>query len=133
MADTRRCGFGFVHDGLGSNCTGRLVLSHPALIQFGFQLPPMTRNAAACSLLCGVALLIVILRGPRWLTVVCAGIVSAISILTVVEYVGRPATRLLPSQRFVLVTGANQYQSIMDISRPRGASSCEGIQDKVCG
>ena len=59
----------------------------PALIQFGFHLPPMTRNAAACSLLCGVALLIVVLRGPRWLTVVCAGIVSAISVLTIVEYV----------------------------------------------
>lgn len=72
----------------------------PALIQFEFQLPPMTRNAAACSLLCGVALLIVVLRGPRWLTVVCAGIVSAISILTVVEYVGSSATRLLPSQQF---------------------------------
>lgn len=59
----------------------------PALIQFGFQLPPMTRNAAACSLLCGVALLIVVLRGPRWLTVVCAGIVSTVCILTIVEFV----------------------------------------------
>ena len=59
----------------------------PALIQFGFQLPPMTRNAAACSLLCGVALLIVVLRGPRWLTVVCAGIVSTLCILTIVEFV----------------------------------------------
>lgn len=59
----------------------------PALIQFGFQLPPMTRNAAACSLLCGVALLIVILRGPRWLTVVCGGIVSTLCILTLVEFV----------------------------------------------
>jgi PAS domain S-box-containing protein len=58
----------------------------PALIQFVPQLPPMTRNAAACSLLCGLALLIVVLRGPRWLTVVCAGIVSVISILTIVEY-----------------------------------------------
>jgi PAS domain S-box-containing protein len=59
----------------------------PALIQFGSQLPPMTRNAAACSVLCGLALLMVVLRGPRWLTVVCAGIASAISILTIVEYV----------------------------------------------
>ena len=57
-----------------------------ALIQFGPQLPPMTRNAAACSLLCGLALLTVVLRGPRWLTVVCAGIAGAISFLTIVEY-----------------------------------------------
>ncbi len=62
--------------------------SHPpALIQFGPQLPPMTRNAAACSLLGGLALLTVVLRGPRWLTVVCAGIISAITILTIGEYV----------------------------------------------
>jgi PAS domain S-box-containing protein len=60
-----------------------------ALIQFVSQLPPMTRNAAACSLLCGIALLTLALRGPRWLTVVCAGIVSAISILTIVEYAFR--------------------------------------------
>lgn len=59
----------------------------PALIQFGPQLPPMTRNAAACSLLGGLALLTVVLSGPRWLTVVCAGIVSAITILTIGEYV----------------------------------------------
>lgn len=59
----------------------------PALIQFVPQLPPMTRNAAACSLLCGLALLMVVFRCPRWLTVVCAGIVSAISILTIVEFV----------------------------------------------
>jgi PAS domain S-box-containing protein len=59
----------------------------PALIQFGFQLPPMTRNAAACSLLSGIALLTVVLRGPRWSTIVCAGIVSAVCILTIVEFV----------------------------------------------
>lgn len=59
----------------------------PALIQFGFQLPPMTRNAAACSLLCGLALLMVVLKGPRWVTVTCAGIVTTICILTIVEYV----------------------------------------------
>jgi PAS domain S-box-containing protein len=59
----------------------------PALIRFVPQLPPMTRNAAACSLLCGLALLIIILRGPRWLTVVCAAVVCAISILTIVEFI----------------------------------------------
>ena len=63
-------------------------LSHtPALIQFGSQLPPMTRNAAASSLLCGLALLMVVLGGPRWLAVSCAGIVSALSLLTVLEFV----------------------------------------------
>jgi PAS domain S-box-containing protein len=59
----------------------------PALIQFGTQLPPMTRNAAACSVLCGVALLTLVLRGPRWLMVACSGVVSAVSILTILEYV----------------------------------------------
>jgi len=61
----------------------------PALVQFLPQLPPMTRNTAACFVLCGLALLMVALRSPRWLVVVCAGIVSAVSILTVVEYVFR--------------------------------------------
>ncbi len=60
-----------------------------ALVQFLPQLPPMTRNAAACFLLCGLALMMVALRSPRWLVVVCAGIVSALSILTLVEYVLR--------------------------------------------
>ncbi|HVQ39902.1 MAG TPA: PAS domain S-box protein, partial [Pyrinomonadaceae bacterium] len=59
----------------------------PALIQFGLQLRPMTRNAAACSLLGGLALLMMVLKGPRWLTLVCAGIVSTLCILTVVEFV----------------------------------------------
>jgi PAS domain S-box-containing protein len=59
----------------------------PALIQFGTQLPPMTRNAAACSVLSGIALLTLALKGPRWLTVGCAGIVGTASILTIFEYV----------------------------------------------
>ncbi len=61
----------------------------PALVQFLPQLPAMTRNAAACFLLCGIALLTEALRGPRWLVVVCAGIVSVVSVLTIVEYVFR--------------------------------------------
>jgi PAS domain S-box-containing protein len=60
-----------------------------ALIQFKPHMPPMTRNAAACFLLCGLALLTVIFRGPSWLVVVSAGIVSAGSVLTIVEYVFR--------------------------------------------
>jgi PAS domain S-box-containing protein len=59
----------------------------PALIQLLPQLPPMTRNAAACFLLCGLALLIAALKGPRLLVVACAGTVSAVSVLTIVEYV----------------------------------------------
>ena len=59
----------------------------PALVRFGTQLPPMTHNAAACSILCGLALLIMALRGPRWLTAVSAGIVSILSIATIIEYV----------------------------------------------
>jgi PAS domain S-box-containing protein len=60
-----------------------------ALVQLKPHLPPMTRNAAACFLLCGVALLTVVRWGPRWLIVACAGIVSVISILTIVEYIFR--------------------------------------------
>jgi PAS domain S-box-containing protein len=74
---------------LGLTVLAGWISQTPALIQFGSQLPPMMRNAAACSLLCGLALLMVAFRGPRWLTVVCAGIVSVISILTIVEYVFR--------------------------------------------
>ena len=59
----------------------------PALIQVLPHLPPMTRNAAACFLLTGVALLMVALGGPRWLVVLCAGTVAAVSLLTLSEYV----------------------------------------------
>jgi PAS domain S-box-containing protein len=60
-----------------------------SLIQFKAQLPPMTRNAAACFLLSGLALMTIVLRGPRWLAVVCAGLVSVVSVLTIVEHVFR--------------------------------------------
>jgi hypothetical protein len=61
----------------------------PALIQLLPHLPPMTRNAAACFLLCGLALLTLALRGPRWLVVVSAGLVSAVCLLRIVEIVFR--------------------------------------------
>ena len=61
----------------------------PALIQILPHLPPMTRNAAACFVLCGLALLMLALKSPRWLVVVCAGIVSAVSVLRIVEIVFR--------------------------------------------
>ena len=60
-----------------------------SLIQLKPQLPPMTRNAAACFLLCGLALLTVARGGPRWLVVVCAGIVNVVSVLTILEYAFR--------------------------------------------
>ncbi len=59
----------------------------PAVVQLLPQLPPMTRNTAACFLLCGLALLMVALGSRRWLVVVCAGMVSAMSLLTIFEYV----------------------------------------------
>ena len=59
----------------------------PALIQLLPHLPPMTRNTAACFVLCGLALLMVALGSRRWLVVVCAGMVSAVSLLTIFEYV----------------------------------------------
>ena len=59
----------------------------PALIQLLPHLPPMTRNAAACFVLCGLALLMVALGSRRWLVVVCAGMISAMSLLTIFEYV----------------------------------------------
>jgi signal transduction histidine kinase/DNA-binding response OmpR family regulator len=59
----------------------------PALFQLLPQLPPMTRNAAACFLLCGLALLMVTLEGSHWLAIVCAGLASALSVLTFFEYV----------------------------------------------
>src|SRR5262249_58132681 len=45
-----------------------------------------TRNAAVCLLLCGVALLMIALKRSRWLVIVCMGIVSIVSVLTIVEY-----------------------------------------------
>ena len=58
----------------------------PALIQIRPHLVPMTRNAAAGFVLCGLALLSIVVGGPRWLVVVCAGVVGALSLLTIVEF-----------------------------------------------
>jgi len=57
------------------------------MVQLLAQLPPMTRNAAACFLLCGLALLIVIHGRPRWLAIGLAGIAGGVGLLTFAEYV----------------------------------------------
>jgi PAS domain S-box-containing protein len=75
--------------GLGVTVLVGWFFHEPALIQFVPQLPPMTRNASVCFLLCGVALLMVALQRSRWLVIVCTGIVSIVSVLTIVEYVFR--------------------------------------------
>ncbi len=72
---------------LGVTVLAGWFFQSPALIQLLPQLPPMTRNTAGCFLLCGLALLTVALKGPRWLVVACAGTVSAVSVVTIVEYV----------------------------------------------
>jgi two-component system, sensor histidine kinase and response regulator len=53
------------------------------LIQIRPDLPPMTPNAAASFALCGLALLSIVVGGPRWLVVVCAGSAGALSLLKV--------------------------------------------------
>jgi PAS domain S-box-containing protein len=58
-----------------------------ALVQFLPRLPPMTRNAAASFVLCGLALMMAARRSARWLVAVCAGIVSVLSFLTLGEYI----------------------------------------------
>jgi signal transduction histidine kinase/CheY-like chemotaxis protein len=58
----------------------------PTLIQLGPHLPPMTRNAAAGFLLCGLALLALVFDGPRRLVVACAGLVGALSLLTILQF-----------------------------------------------
>jgi hypothetical protein len=59
--------------GLGLTVLAGWAIHVPALPQFLVRLPPMTCNSAACLLLCGLALLIIVLRGPHWLVILCAG------------------------------------------------------------
>src|SRR6185312_421527 len=56
------------------------------VIQLSTHLPPMTRNAAACLVLCGLAVLLQSVGRARWLVLVCAGTAATISALTTVEY-----------------------------------------------
>ena len=75
--------------GLGVTVLVGWFFHQSALVELVPQLPPMTRNAAVCFLLCGVALLMIALKRSRWLVIVCTGIVSIVSVLTIVEYVFR--------------------------------------------
>jgi signal transduction histidine kinase/DNA-binding response OmpR family regulator len=59
----------------------------PALVQLLPHLPPMTRNAAACFVLCGLGLFLAARRSPGWSVALCVGTVSVISVLTLVEFV----------------------------------------------
>jgi signal transduction histidine kinase/CheY-like chemotaxis protein len=59
----------------------------PRLVQVLPHLPPMTRNAAACLQLCGLAMLLVTLESRRWLVVACAGTAGFVSVLTLLEFI----------------------------------------------
>jgi len=71
---------------LGSMVLLGWFLHIASLIQLRPDLPPMTRNAAACFLLSGLALLTIVLKGSKWIVATCAGIVAAASVLTIGEY-----------------------------------------------
>jgi len=63
---------------------------HPHVpVQLLPHLPAMTRNAAVCFVLCGLALLMVTLGGPRWAVVLCAGTVALLSLLILAEFLFR--------------------------------------------
>jgi signal transduction histidine kinase/DNA-binding response OmpR family regulator len=55
----------------------------PTLVQILPHLQPMTRTAAASFALCGVALLSIVVGGPRWLVIACAAFASALSLLAI--------------------------------------------------
>jgi signal transduction histidine kinase len=56
------------------------------LVQILPHLPYMVKNTAACFLVCGLALLTLVLRGPRWVVAVLAGAVCILCVLTIFEY-----------------------------------------------
>ena len=63
-------------------------LTHtPSLVQLLPHLPPMTRNAAACFVLSGLALFMAARGGARGMVVACAGTVGVLSLLTILEFV----------------------------------------------
>ena len=74
---------------VGASVLAGWFLHIPTLIQILPHLPPMTRNAAASFALCGLALLAVVVRGPRWLVVAAAALVGLLNLASVVEFAFR--------------------------------------------
>ncbi|MDM0065070.1 ATP-binding protein [Variovorax sp. J31P207] len=70
---------------VGSTALVGWFTGSPALIQLLPHLPPMTRNAALCFMLCGVALWILARGGPRWTVVACACVVGLLAALTLCQ------------------------------------------------
>ena len=71
---------------LGATVEFGWITKQYQLVQLLPHLPYMVKNTAACFLLCGVALLTLVLKGPRWLIIVSAGAVFALCIVTIFEY-----------------------------------------------
>ncbi|MQA30727.1 MAG: response regulator [Luteitalea sp.] len=72
---------------LGLTVLAGWLTYNATLIQLRPELPPMSRNAAACFLLCGSALLMVARRSARLTVVVFAGTAGAVGLLTLAEFV----------------------------------------------
>jgi PAS domain S-box-containing protein len=71
--------------GLGLAVLAGWLARAPALIQVLPHLPPMTRNTAACFVLCGLALLARALGGPLRVVAACAGAACAVGAVTFAE------------------------------------------------
>lgn len=74
---------------LGLTVLAGWIAKVPALIQLRPDLPPMTRNVAASFFLLGVALLVLSLRGPRWLAALCAAPVLVVSCVSYADFAFR--------------------------------------------
>ncbi|HEX2543666.1 MAG TPA: ATP-binding protein [Ramlibacter sp.] len=71
---------------LGSIVLAGWIARVPALIQIQPNLPPMTRNVAASFWLLGVSLLVLALRGPRWVAALCAFPVLVVAGLSYADF-----------------------------------------------
>lgn len=74
---------------LGATVLAGWIAKVPTLIQLRPELPPMTRNVAASFLLVGVALLVLSLRGPRWIAALCAVPVLVVSCVSYADFAFR--------------------------------------------